>query len=475
MSQQTMTRPSLPPQLAGLAGQLDGVLITPDHPDYEEARHVYNRLFERFPAAIARCGSTQDVVACVKAARSAGLPIAVRSGGHHVAGYATVDDGLVIDLGSMRDILVDVEHRRATVQPGVRVADLDRETFRLGYICATGTCEDVAVAGASLVGGFNFLASLHGMGCDNLVELEVVTASGEVLIANERQHPDLFWGMRGAGPNFGIATKLSYRLLEIPRKIFGGIIAYRSTDLAEQLRRLQAFVETAPDEVGIEATIFPTEESEVTGDTEPSALLMLEVSCVLPVEQAASVLEPLRSLGPVHYDFLRPIDFPWVNMTKGSRYTFKQYWTGEHVPALSEDVIQVCVDYARTARKTSVELGNETGRALFFFPYRGAMTRVAPDATAFGRRDPGWMIQSVTTWEGDDGESHIAWADGLRESLAPYGLGEVYLNSAMDEGIERRRAFYTDQKFRKLQRLKATYDPDNVFRLNANIPPDPNA
>jgi FAD/FMN-containing dehydrogenase len=459
------------PALDRLASDIDGRVIAPSDPDYDAGRRVYNQAIDRRPAAIVRCVSTQDVAKAVRFARAQGLPLAVRSGANHPAGFATGDDCLLIDVSGMKAVQLDLERRVATAQPGVTVTDMDRETFRHGLICSTGTCDDVTVAGVALSGGFSYLSTLYGLTCDQLVGLEVVTADGEVFQVDEERHPDLFWAMRGSGPNFGVATALQFKMYPCPRKVYGGHVTFIIDDVAGFLDRLTRFTDNAPDALGLEYgfDVIPPEPG--SGKTEPRFSATVEVCYAGPADEGEALVDQLRALGTVHSDNARLLEFPWMNLCKTSPWDSGHYWTGEYVPVVSEQVLAILERELVKAYERS-NGGAEWFGGLFNYPMRGAITRVPEDATSYGRRDPGWMIDIIAAWPRDtDGGAAIDWAIGLRDALGPVGKGTGYLNACMDEGLERVERFYGPEKFAKLRALKRRYDPDNVFRFNQNIPP----
>jgi FAD/FMN-containing dehydrogenase len=497
---QTSTNPieqALPAAVRRLAGQLDGELVLPNHESYDQLRRVANGFYRRTPPAIAMCASTADVVASVKAAREAGWPIAVRTSGHHSAGFGSLDDGLIIDLSRFSGVTLDLERRLATVRPGTLNSNLDRATYPHGLMCPTGTCEDVAVGGAHLMGGWSFLSTTHGFGCDSIVELEVVTATGEVLIANERENPDLFWAMRGAGWNFGISTKAVYTMHPVPRKVLGGELFYDVEDavhLAETLRRLQAYWDGAPDEAVFEITIVPSRFNLYERGRAGLFEVRLEVVYIGDYFTGAEVLAPLFELAPVRHDDVRPIDFPHINLLEGTEIGIERsngamHWNTQHIPGFSQPVIDILVEQAGVLREINLEerakLGDQTnftgvGDNLYFYPYKGEMCRIPEDFNAYGVRDPGWICQTSVFWDPDEQsrtemERRITWSDAVHDALVPYSNSSAYLNSAIFRGENQVRGFYGDAKYRKLQRLKAKYDPENFFNRNFNIPPDPNA
>jgi FAD/FMN-containing dehydrogenase len=450
-----------------LGADLAGEAIAPGDADYDGARAVWNAMIDRRPAVIARCRGVADVRAALRFAREHGLPIAVRGGGHNVAGNAVCDGGIVIDLSPMKGIHVDPRARTARVQPGVTLAELDRETQVFGLATPTGLISMTGIAGLTLGGGLGWLSRRYGTACDNLLSAEVVLANGEVVTAGADDDPDLLWALRGGGGNFGIVTSFEYRLHPVGPQVLAGAIFHRGDHAREVLRSYRDFMADAPDELTVNAVLLTAPEAPfLPAEAHGTPALALALCYAGDPEDGERVLRPLRALGRPLADLVAPMPYTAFQTMFDAGYPPGQqnYWKSSYLDDISDEAIDVALDGAR--RMTSAL------SSFYFQPMGGAIARSTPDEAAFGHRDADFDFNILSVWS-DPAESdeHVAWTRALWEAMQPFASGGVYVNNLGDEGPDRVRAAYAPAVYDRLVSLKDRYDPDNVFRMNQNIPP----
>jgi FAD/FMN-containing dehydrogenase len=454
---------------AALAGRLAGEVIAPGHAEYETARSVWNGMIDKRPAAIAGCRHADDVGAVVRFAIEHDLPLAVRGGGHNVAGTSVVDDGLVIDLSAMREVRIDPSGRTVHVQGGATWADVDRVTAPLGLVTTGGVVSETGVAGLALSGGVSHQRRRDGMTIDNLVSAEVILADGSRVRASVEENPDLYWGLRGGGGNFGVVTSFELRLHDLGPEVFALNIAYPIEEAARVLARWRDAVADAPDELSTAGLIW----SLPVVDALPEHLRGVPHVGVVgmwagdPAEGERAVQE-LRELatplidmsGRVDYlDFQCSLDpfFP-----AGRRY----YWKALYLDGLTGAAIDTTVAWS------NLRPSNDT--LVIIRHCGGAISRVGADETAFGDRSSEWMLSIDSTWH-DPAEdaANIAYTRQFWDAAAPFSDGKTYFNfpGLFEEGDAAVRSSYGGNHDR-LARVKAAYDPDNRFRLNQNIQPE---
>jgi FAD/FMN-containing dehydrogenase len=451
-----------------LASVFRGELLLPESPGYDEARRIWNGAIDRRPACIARCGGVADVVDAVRFARQRDLLVAVRSGGHGVGGHALCDDGLVIDLSGMRGVRVDPAARTARADAGVLWGELDRETQLHGLATVGGIVTHTGIAGLTLGGGIGWLMRKHGATVDNLLSADLVTADGEVVTASEESNADLFWGIRGGGGNFGIATSFEYRLHPVGPIVLAGPIFHPLERAGEVLRFYREFAAAAPDEL---TTIFelgvappaPFLPAEVHG----KPIVMVGACYAGRPQEGLEVVQPLKALGNPIVDLLEPKPYLALQsmFDPAVPHGWHRYWKSVELPALTDEAIDTLVEQASafTSPKSY----------CIVFQLGGELGRVAEADTAYGQRDAAYNVNVNAVWtpEDPDGERHIAWARNFFDALQPHARRRVYVNFLGDEGPERVRAAYGAEKYGRLVELKRTYDPTNFFRLNQNIEP----
>jgi FAD/FMN-containing dehydrogenase len=452
-----------------------GELIAAEHADYDDARAVWNGTVDRRPRLIARCTGAADVAAGVRFARDRGLEIAVRGGGHNVAGTAVCDDGIVIDLSGMRAASVDPAERTAQVQGGALWGDVDHETQAHGLATTGGIVGHTGVGGPSLGGGIGWLMRKHGLTVDNIVEAEVVTAEGDIVRASANDHPDLFWALRGGGGNFGVVSSFRFALHPVGPTVVAGPVFWAAEDTTDVMRFYRELVADAPDELG---TVIRLGTVPQLPDIIPELHLRpaIAVACCYagPVDDGKRVVRPLRRFGTPLVDLVGPTLY--VDHQSGIDDTvphgWHYYWKATNLTDLSDEVIDAVADHASRARSP------RSYAAIFHMG--GAVSRVPREATAYPARDVAHNMSIDAVWLADEddtvGTSETEWARGFLQALQPHRAG-VYVNFLdSDDDTSRVREAYGDDTYLRLAEIKAKYDPENVFHINKNIKPgDPGA
>ncbi|WP_220136206.1 FAD-binding oxidoreductase [Streptomyces himalayensis] len=450
------------------ASRLRGQLVRPGEPGYDEAREIWNGLIDRRPALVARCDGDEDVVAAVHFARDNGLPLAVRGGGHGVAGHAVCDGGLVIDLSGMTAVDVAPERRTARAQGGCTLADVDRATQRHGLAAPLGVVSATGIAGLTLSGGMGWLRRMYGLSCDNLVSATVVTADGRLLTASEGENDDLFWAIRGGGGNFGVVTSFEYRLYPVGPEIFFCNVYYPADRAAEVLRSCEQYVSKAPDGVGplgVLGRVPAIEEFPAEAHGEPFvAVLALFPGDPAEGEQA---LRPLREIAEPICDLSGALTYVEAQTVLDEDYPDggRYYWKSLNVPELSDTLIERLVEHAAAAPSPA--------STVDVWYQGGAMAQPADEDTAFANRGVPYLIGIEGNWEAEaDSAANVAWVRDTFAGLRPLSAGGIYLNfpGFLEEGEQLLREGY-GPNYERLAAVKAVYDPGNLFRLNANIAP----
>lgn len=460
-------QPSIPPQeVLNLRSTLRGQVCEKRDGGYDEARALWNAAIDRSPALIVRCAGAADVIRALAFARWHGLTVAVRGGGHNIAGNAVVEGGLMIDLSPMKSVRVDPNVRRAWVEPGCTLAEVDRETQAFGLVLPTGINSTTGIAGLTLGGGFGWTTRRFGMTIDNLLAADVVTADGRLLHASTTENSDLFWAIRGGGGNFGIVTNFEFQLHRLGPEILAGLVVHPLDNAAELLRAYREAVRDAPDELTCwvvlrKAPPLPFLPTEWHG-REILAFAMCYAGDPAAGEAAT---RPLRSLGQPIADVVGPQPFlAWQSafdplLTPGAR----NYWKSHDFDRLSDDAIQALLEGIRTLPGPECE--------VFIAHLGGAMSRVAPDATAFPQRRSHFVMNAHTRWQdAQDDDAFVAWARMLFGAMAPYAMGTAYVNFMPDDEVDRVETIY-GPNYRRLAEIKGRYDPENLFRMNQNIQP----
>ena len=447
-----------------------GELLLPTSPGYDAARRIWNGAIDRQPACIARCMGVADVAAAVRFARERDLEIAVRGGGHNVAGTAVCDDGIVIDLSAMRAVSIDPVERTAVVQGGALWGDVDHETQAYGLATTGGIIGHTGVAGLTLGGGIGFLMRKHGLAVDNLLAAEVVIADGSIVRASADDHPDLFWALRGGGGNFGVVSSFRFALHPVGPTVMAGPVFWAAEDTTDVLRFYREFVTDAPEELGNVirlGTIPPLPAIDEDLHFRPAIAV---ISCYAgPVEDGERAVRALRQFGTPLVDLLAPSPYAAFQgavddtVPHGWRY----YWKATNLAGLSDEVIDIVAEHAYAATSP------RSYAAMFHMG--GAVARAPRDATAYPGRDVEHNIIIDAAWlPGQDDTvraAETAWARTFLDALQPHHAG-VYVNFLdSDDDTSRVREAYGDPTYRRLAKVKAKYDPDNVFHNNKNIQP----
>jgi hypothetical protein len=445
-----------------------GRLIGPDHADYDVARAVWNGAIDRRPRLIAQCIGNADVAAAVRYARDHDLEIAIRGGGHSVAGAAVCDDGIVIDLSAMRAVRVDPAARRAWVQGGALWGDVDQETQAHALATTGGIVSHTGVAGLTLGGGVGWLMRKHGLAVDNLLAADVVTADGERVRASDDEHPDLLWALRGGGGNFGVVTSFEFRLHSVGPTVLAGPIAWDASDAERLLHFYRDFVRDAPDELGTVVKFCTAPPLPIIPEALHWRPVVMVGACYAgPIEDGEKTLRPLRAFQTPLLDLVGPKPYAGFQSALDSTvlHGWNYYWKATHLPALSDDLIDVIA-------KQAFSCSSPRSYAAMFH-MKGAVSRVPDGSTAFGNRQASHAIIAHAAWRpGEDlGDREMGWARRFFAALGRFREG-VYVNFlANDEEPGRVREAYGDAVYRRLVDVKTKYDPDNVFHLNQNIRP----
>jgi FAD/FMN-containing dehydrogenase len=449
-----------------LAASVPGVVILPEHPDYESARVVWNGYFDKRPIAIVRCQTMAQVVGTVRFASQAGLPLSIRGGGHSLPGFSTNDGGVVLDLSPMRQVRIDPEARTATAEGGCTWADYDAATQQYGLASTGGMLSSTGIAGLTLGGGVGWLTRQCGLACDNLLGAEVVTASGEVVRASASEEPDLFWGLRGGGGNFGVVTSFEFRIHPV-QQIHGGFLVYPFDRARDVCRAYRELVVDLPDEL---TTLLSFANAPVD-DSFPAELrgqpALFIGGCDLgPTAAAEERLRPLRELGPAA-DFYPVTSYTDLQKAFDADYPPGQrhYFKGGMVAEFTDELIEAIVEHIRV--RPSPRSG------LDWHHMGGAFARVSAEATAFPDRSAAFMYNVLGNWtDAAEDEANRDWARSFARDLERFGGSASYVNF-LSEPVAGPgpRAIYGGPKHERLTALKRRYDPTNVFRLNQNISP----
>jgi FAD binding domain-containing protein/berberine-like enzyme len=452
--------------VAELGRSFRGTLVRPGDPAYDASRKVWNGSIDRSPALIARCAGVADVIAAVRLARRTGVDVAIRGGGHSFPGLSVADGALVVDLSPMRGIRVDPQARTARAQAGVLLGELDRETQEFGLAVPAGIVTHTGVAGLTLGGGIGWLMRKFGLTVDQLLSVDLVTADGELVKASADENADLFWGIRGAGANFGVVTDFEFRLNPLGPLVLAGPVIWPMEKSPEVLRFYRDWVADAPDElmtivVHRKAPPLPFVPEELHGEP----VVMVVCCWAGDVEDGRAFVRPLKAFSSPVVDLCEPKPFVAHQAMFDPSFPHHRwyYFKSCDVAELTDEVIDITVEHS--SRIVS---------PLTAFPIwqmGGAVARTGESETAFGGRGAAFTYNIGACTEAEEGfEAEREWVRGFWSALEPYHQG-VYVNFLGDEGAERVRGSYGEEKYARLQELKRRYDPENVFRINQNIPP----
>jgi FAD/FMN-containing dehydrogenase len=450
-----------------LRGSLRGPLLRPGDEGYEGARAVWNGMIDKRPELIVCCSGVADVIEAVRFARANDLLVAVRGGGHSVAGKSVCDGGIVIDLSRMKGIRVDPARRIARAEPGVKWGELDRETQAFGLAVPGGLVSTTGIAGLTLGGGQGWLGRKYGLALDNLLSVDVVTAEGTFVTASVEENADLFWGVRGGGGNFGVVTSFEYRLNPVGPIVFAGPVFYPWEQATQVLRGYRDFFADAPDEVGGQAAVLTAPPTPFLPESVHGTKLVALGLCYVGDPQAGEgALAPLRSLGEPVADLVGPMPYTALQtlLDEAQLPGRQNYWKSSYVNEISDEAIQTVVAYASAAPSPLT--------LVYFLRLGGAIGRVAEDDMAYSHRRVAYDFAILTVWtDPREDDEQMAWTQEFWRAMRPYAADAVYVNNLGDEGDARVREAYGGSKYDRLVALKDKYDLGNLFRLNQNIKP----
>jgi FAD/FMN-containing dehydrogenase len=447
-------------------GQFGGSVYQTGDAGYDEARQIWNAMIDRKPAVIARCQSAEDVVAAVNFGRDHSMLVSIKGGGHNIAGNAVCDGGLMIDLSQMRDVEVDVEKQRAYVGPGCTLSDFDAAAQAHGLATPLGINSTTGVAGLTLGGGFGWLSRKFGMTVDNLVSVDMVTADGRQARASATENPDLFWGTRGGGGNFGVVTRFEFQLHPVGPELLSGLMVFPFDQAQSVVNGFARFTETMPDELNVWLVIrhappLPFLPESVHG----KPIVALAICYTGDPAVGEKLIAPLRSLGKAHGEHIGVQPYTdWQQafdplLTDGAR----NYWKSHNFVELTDDVVRVALDYGNRLPSPHCE--------IFIASIGGATGRVAPDAMAYSSRDANYVMNVHGRWEtSEQDEDCRQWARAFFKAAGPYASSGAYINFLSEDEMDRVESAY-GSAYKKLVGIKQKYDPENLFRVNQNIRP----
>lgn len=439
-------------------------LVRPQDPDYDDARALFNVMVDKRPAVIARCATAGDVADALALARSERYDVAVRAGGHSVAGMSTNDGGLVVDVRPMKEITIDASARRARVGAGVLWGEFDRAAQEHGLAVTGGRVSTTGVAGFTLGGGSGWLERAHGLACDNLVAVDLVTADGRAVTASATENPELFWALHGGGGNFGVATAFEFSVHPVGPEVTAGLLLYPGDAALDVTRRYRDVAFDAPDALGTGLLML-------TGPPEPfvpehlvgTTCAAVAVLWTGEPSDGADLIAPFRDLAP-EVDLVGPMPYADFQCMVDDPPGFRHYWSGDYHDEFPDEAVDVFV-------KSGFERADPLAQQLML-AWGGEVARVPADATPLTKRDARWITHPFAVWDDPAStDASIAWARDFRRDIARFANGGVYLNFIGHEGQDRVRAAFGDQNYTRLTQVKAEWDPGNVFRGNQNIEP----
>jgi len=449
-----------------LKGSIKGSILAADDPGYAEARQIWNAMIDRRPAVIVQCALADDVPPVIGSARENNLEISVRGAGHNIAGNALCENGITIDFSRMRKVRVDAGKKRAYVEPGATLADLDLAIQAHGLATPVGINSTTGIAGLTLGGGFGWLTRKYGMTIDNLISVDLITAEGKKLRVSETDNADLFWAVRGGGGNFGVVTQFEFRLFPVGPEIVAGLIVFPFNQAKQVLTRYRRFVDSAPEDLNVWAVLrkappLPFLPESVHGEE----VVVLPIFYAGAVAEAEKLIAPLRSFGNALGEHIGPQPYvEWQKafdplLTSGAR----NYWKSHNFTELADGALDTIIEFAGKLPSPQCE--------IFIGLIAGAPNRVAPGAMAYGHRDAKFVLNVHGRWdEAKDDQTCIGWARDFFKASAPYASAGAYVNFMTEEESDRVAAAY-GSNYERLVAIKRRYDPENVFHLNQNIKP----
>jgi FAD/FMN-containing dehydrogenase len=447
---------------------LRGELILADEPGYNDARSIWNAMIDRRPALIARCLGVGDVITCVNFAREHGVILSIKGGGHNISGLAVCEGGLMLDMSRMRGVWVDPSRRTALAQAGCLLGDVDRETQVHGLAAVLGFISNTGIAGLTLGGGFGYLTRRFGWTSDTVFSIELITADGAVVRASEKENPDLFWGLRGGGGNFGVVTSFEYRLHPVGPEIMAGAIAWRAEDARSVLEMYRSLIAQAPSELTCVAALRIAPPAPwLAKDIHGKPIVALFVCHTGELREGEKLVAPIKAFGSPVGDIIQRRSYvsqqSLIDATqpKGRRY----YWKSEYLPRLEPEMLAATIRHAEAIASPH--------SAIVLFPIDGVLNRLADDHSAVGNRDSTCVLNITASWEtAENDKDSVEWARAAWRDMRAFSTGGTYVNFLTEEeGDERIRAAY-GKNYQRLVELKSKWDPDNLFCMNKNIPPN---
>ncbi len=454
-----------PKHVDALRASLRGTLLVDGAPGYDDSRSIWNGMIDRKPALVARCVGVSDIKAGVAFAREHGIALSMKAGGHNIAGLAIADGGLLLDLSAMRGVWVDPKARIAHAQPGCLLGDVDRETQLHGLVAILGFVSMTGVAGLTLGGGFGYLSRRFGWTSDNVRSMDMVTADGRIVHADEKENADLFWGLRGGGGNFGVVTNIEYQLHPVGPEIVGGGIAWPAENAPEVLAMLKKLTEDSPPEAAFVSVMRTAPPAPwIDKDSHGKPIVALFVCHSGPVDEAEKFVAQIKSFGKPVGDILMKRTYVSqqslldATQPKGRRY----YWKSEYLPKLSTDLFDAGIAHAKKILSPH--------SAIIFFPLGGAVAKYPNDHSAVGNRDAAYVLNIAASWEkADDDVPNIEWARSAWRDMRRFSTGGTYINFlTQEDGADRIKDAY-GANYQRLVDIKKKWDPENLFRMNKNI------
>lgn len=453
-------------QTEKLKSNLNGKVILPDDPDYDESCKIWNAMINKRPSAIIRVADANDVPHAIAFAREYGLELSIRGAGHNIAGNSLCDDGLTIDFSSMKNVRVDTTKRRAYVEPGATLGDFDQAVQAHGLATPVGINSTTGIAGLTLGGGFGWLTRMYGLTIDNLVSAEVITSDGNKITASENSHADLFWAIRGGGGNFGVVTQFEFKLYPVGPEILAGLIVFPFSQVKQVLTRYREFIESTPLDLNVwvvlrKAPPLPFLPQDVHG----KEVVVLPIFYAGEIAEGEKLIQPLRSFGDPLGEHIGPQPYiQWQQafdglLTPGAR----NYWKSHNFTELADGVLDSMIEYAGKLPTSQCE--------IFLGLLDGVSNGVPADATAYGPRDAKFALNVHSRWDDETkDEKCIAWAREFFKASAPYASKGAYVNFMTEDEGDRVEDAYASN-YDRLRQMKRLYDPDNFFHLNQNIKP----
>lgn len=445
--------------------QLNGPMIFAHDAEYEDSRTVWNAMIDKKPAFVVRCLGVADVIRCVQFASTHDLLLCIKGGGHNIAGLATADGAMMLDMSLMRGVWVDPKERVAHAQAGCLLGDVDRETQVYNLAAVLGFVSRTGIAGLTLGGGFGYLTRRWGWASDNVVGIDVVTAEGELVHASNEENPDLFWGLRGGGGNFGVVTNITYKLYPVGPTILGGPIAWPASEAPKALKLYQQITENAPPELTLATMIRPAPPAPWLPQEWHGKLIVIMLVCYSgDPEQGEQMVAPIRSLGNSIGDVI--VRRPYTQLQslldttqpKGRRY----YWKSEYLPAVEDSLCQAFIAHAERIPSPH--------SAMILFHLSGALNTCNDDHSPVGNRDTNYVLNIAGSWENEnDDQENIDWARNAWDGLRSFSTGGNYINFLVEDESNERIEAALGKALKRLSEIKAKWDPDNVFRTNRNI------